>query len=128
VRLLLDTQAFLWFVTDDTRLSTGARAAIENSANERALSIASIWEMAIKNALGKLTFTEPFHQFVVQETAANQIELLAITVEHAIAVAFLPMHHKDPFDRLIIAQAAAEHLTIVRVDAAIDKYGVTRIW
>ena len=128
MKLLLDTQAFLWFVTDDARRSAAARDAIEGADNERALSIASVWEMAIKHALGKLHFTEPFPQFVTTQTAANGIALLAIDVEHAIAVASLPMHHRDPFDRLLMAQALAEEMAMVSSDEALDRYGVRRIW
>lgn len=128
MKLLLDTQAFLWFVTDDARLSAAARTTIEDADNERALSIASVWEMAIKHALGKLQFTEPFPQFVTTQMAANDMALLAIGLEHAIAVASLPMHHRDPFDRLLIAQALAEKLVMVSSDGAMDQYGVRRIW
>src|SRR5450759_3125875 len=127
MKVLLDTQAFLWFVTDDQRLSTKARATIEDANNERLLSVASVWEMAIKHGLGKLTFTEPFAQFVHNETAANNINLLSIAVDHAMAVAFLPLHHRDPFDRLLLAQAAALQIAIVSSDAEFDRYSVPRI-
>ena len=128
MKLLLDTQAFLWFVTDDARLSAAAKTAIEDADNERTLSIASVWEMAIKHALGRLQFTEPFPQFVTTQTTANDIALLAIGLEHALAVASLPMHHRDPFDRLLITQALAEKMAMVSSVAAMDPYGVRRIW
>ena len=128
MRLLLDTQAFLWFVTDDPRLSTPARAAIEDGGNERILSVASVWEMAIKHGIGKLSFTDPFPDFVLNETASNSIRLRPILTAHAIAVASLPLHHRDPFDRLIIAQAVVEGFTVVSSDAAFDPYGTRRLW
>jgi PIN domain nuclease of toxin-antitoxin system len=128
MRLLLDTQAFLWFVTDDPRLSAPARTAIEDGGNERLLSIASVWEMAIKHSIGKLAFTEPFGQFVANETAANNINLLPVAVEHTVAVAFLPLHHRDPFDRILVAQAMTDNLPIVSSDEVVDRYAVPRIW
>jgi PIN domain nuclease of toxin-antitoxin system len=128
MKLLLDTQAFLWFVTDDPRLGSAARAAIEDATNERMLSIASVWEMAIKHGLGKLQFTEPFKQFVQTETLANNIGFLPITADHAMAVAFLPQRHRDPFDRLLAVQALAEKLAMVSSDREMDKYGIQRIW
>jgi PIN domain nuclease of toxin-antitoxin system len=126
--LLLDTQAFLWFVTDDSRLSPVARAAIEDSGNHRFLSIASIWEMAIKHSIGKLHFTEPFDQFIRRQMAINSINPLSIAVEHAIVAALLPLHHRDPFDRMLIAQARHEKMNIVSSDVTLDRYEASRIW
>ena len=128
MKLLLDTHAFVWFVTDDPRLSSNARAAIEDAQNQVALSIASVWEMAIKHRLGKLSYPAPFDQFILQETAKNDISLLPITVQHAIAVAFLPLHHRDPFDRLLAVQSKAENMTLVSIDAAMDHYDLRRLW
>jgi PIN domain nuclease of toxin-antitoxin system len=128
MRLLLDTQAFLWFVTDDPRLGAAAKTAIEDAGNERLLSIASVWEMAIKHGTGKLSFTEPFNQFIISETATNSIEFLPVSLQHAIAVALLPLHHRDPFDRLLIVQATSENIPIVSSDQAMDQYSVRRIW
>jgi PIN domain nuclease of toxin-antitoxin system len=128
VKLLLDTQAFLWFVTDDGRQTTTARTAIEDPGNELALRIASVWEMAIKHSLGELQFTEPFEQFTLTQTAANSADLLPISLEHAMAVAFLPQHHRDPFDRLLIVQAQGEKMAMVSSDEQFDRYGISRIW
>ena len=128
MRLLLDSQAFLWFVTDDPRLSTTARAAIENAGNERLLSVASVWEMAIKHSIGKLALTDPFNQFIRNESATNCIEILAIDLDDVLAVATLPLHHRDPFDRLLIAQSTARKIPIVSSDQAMDQYSAKRIW
>jgi len=128
MRLLLDTQAFLWFIADDPRLSVTARAVIEDPTNERLFSIASVWEMAIKHSLGKLVVADPFNRFVANELAGNGVALLHISLEHATALASLPFHHRDPFDRLIIAQAQSENVSILSSDEMLDRYSVRRIW
>lgn len=128
MRLLLDTHALLWFLQNSPSLSAAAKAAIEDPTNEKFVSIATCWEMAIKAGLGKLRLVEPVAVFLGRELPANNFDLLAISFAHATAVENLPPHHKDPFDRLLIAQAQAEGIPIVSVDAALDPYGVTRIW
>lgn len=128
MRLLLDTQAFLWFISDDARLSANARAAIEEANNERLLSFASVWEIAIKQSIGKLSYTEPFDDFILKETRANYIDLLAIGLHDITAVATLPLHHRDPFDRLIVIQAKNRNLVLVSSDVAMDQYEVQRLW
>jgi PIN domain nuclease of toxin-antitoxin system len=128
VRLLLDTHAFLWFIAGSTQLGSGARAAIEDPSSERLLSAASIWETAIKISIGKLTVGSPFETFVVDQMRANGIELLGILPKHCAIVVSLPFHHRDPFDRLLIAQALVEQVPIVSADASFDAYGVQRIW
>ncbi len=124
--LLLDTQAFLWWVTDDRRLSKRAARAIAES--DCLLSVASCWEMAIKVSLGKLTIPEPAARFVQQQLEVNGFGLLPISLEHASGVAALPFHHRDPFDRLLAAQALAEDLPLVTADKVFPRYGVTRLW
>lgn len=126
--LLLDTHAVLWFVWDDPQLSATAKAAIEDPANRKLLSVASCWEIAIKAGIGKLTLDAPAALFIPRELGRNGFDLLPISLPHATAVETLPQHHKDPFDRLLIAQAQIEAIPIVSVDAAFDPYGVTRIW
>ena len=126
MRVLLDTHAFLWFVTDDPRLSRRARRAIVDAA-EAWLSIASCWEMAIKLSLGKLTLTSPIDRFLSEQLAANGLQLLHIELPHATRVAALAWHHRDPFDRLLAAQALAEDLTIVSSDRVFQKYGVPTV-
>jgi PIN domain nuclease of toxin-antitoxin system len=128
MRLLLDTQAFLWFVTDDPHLSARAKALIEDPANERYLSVASAWEIAIKVSIGKMTLTRPVVPFLTQHLAVNSVTLMPIELAHLGEVATLPRHHGDPFDRLIVSQGLAEGMPIVSSDAALDRYGVVRHW
>ena len=113
MRLLLDTHTFIWFVTDSPRLSTTAKLLIENEFNEKVLSVASVWEMAIKHSIGKLSFELPFKNFVAQQMEQNSMNLLNVNILHLDVVANLPLHHRDPFDRLIIAQAIVEEIPIV---------------
>lgn len=124
--LLLDTQAFLWWVTDDPRLSKRAARAI--AASDCLLSVASCWEMAIKVSLGKLTLPGPVERFVQEQVEVNGFRLLSLSLEHVGGVAVQPFHHRDPFDRLLAAQAHAEELSIVSVDPIFPKYGVKRVW
>lgn len=128
MRILLDTHTFLWFVNGDSRLSTRSRLVIEDVTNERLLSIASIWEMAIKVSLGRLSFDAPFTLFITEQMRLNRIDLLSIGVAHAAQVTMLPYHHRDPFDRLLIAQAIEEKIPLVSVDTAFDAYAITRVW
>ncbi len=128
MRLLLDTHTLLWFLGNDPSLSATARAAIEDPANHKLVSIATCWEMSIKAGLGKLGLVEPVAVFLGRELPANNFDLLEITLPHATAVEALPQHHKDPFDRLLVAQAQIEGIPIVSADVAFDPYGITRIW
>ncbi len=127
MRVLLDTHAFLWFVADDSRLPARARRAVAD-ASEAFLSLASCWEMAIKVSLGKLTVAAPLDRFLPANLAANGFQLLHVDLEHATRVATLPWHHRDPFDRLLVAQALHEDLVIVSADRVFRKYGVTLVW
>jgi PIN domain nuclease of toxin-antitoxin system len=131
MRLLLDTHTFLWFIAGDLQLSQSARSLIEDLENERFLSMASLWEIAIKTSLGKLNMIgegEEFAEFLQEQTWRNSITLLPISLPHLAAVAQLPQHHRDPFDRLLMAQAQTENLTILSADAALDAYGIARRW
>lgn len=128
MNLMLDTHAFLWFIAGDSNLSQAARSAIEDVNNVRYVSIASLWEIAIKISIGKFILDEPFEVLIPEQLAKNRIELLNISVAHTARIASMPFHHRDPFDRLIAAQAKIEQLTLVSVDAAFDAYGVTRLW
>ncbi len=127
MKLLLDTHAFLWFLLDDERLSLPARTAI-GQAEFLYLSPASHWEIAIKIALGKYALPEPFAQFMTRELADNDMSILPIEINHTSQLTTLPFHHRDPFDRLIIAQALAEELSIVSIDSQFDAYGASRVW
>jgi PIN domain nuclease of toxin-antitoxin system len=128
LRLLLDTHTFLWFSEDDAKLSRVARRRIVDVRNERFLSIASIWEMAIKIGLGKLRLGVPLPELVQSGALDNGIAVLPIEKEHAIGVANLPAHHGDPFDRLLVVQARHEGMTVVGADEHFDAYGVRRVW
>jgi PIN domain nuclease of toxin-antitoxin system len=124
--LLLDTHAFLWFCQDDPGLSAMAKALLEDPANRKLVSVASCWEIAIKAGLGKLKLGEPSGSYLPNALAKTGFELLPIAVAHATGVESLPLHHRDPFDRLLVAQAIAEQLPIVSGDPMLDAYGVTR--
>jgi PIN domain nuclease of toxin-antitoxin system len=126
--LLLDTHTLLWFIGNDPRLSSTAKALIEDPGNRVFVSIVSCWEIAIKAGRGKMKFSEPSRTLLERELPANDLELLPITLEHATEVESLPPHHKDPFDRLLIAQAIIEGIPILGVDAVFDAYPVQRIW
>jgi PIN domain nuclease of toxin-antitoxin system len=128
MRLLLDTHAFLWFVNNEGSLSNTARLLIEDADNQPILSIASIWEMAVKVSKGKLELPKPVEVFSVEQLKINFMSLMAINISHIAVVARLPLHHKDPFDRMLIAQSMAEELPIISADAVFDAYGVQRLW
>ena len=128
MNLLLDMHAFLWFIANDPRLSNQAQSLIQTPTNRRLLSIASLWEMAIKLSLGKLTLAQPFDQFIPRQLQLNQIEVLAIELPHLAAVVAMPFHHRDPFDRLLAAQCQTEGLPILSSDPVFDAYSVRRVW
>lgn len=126
MRQLLDTHVFIWFVIGDDRINNKVRGQIES--NDNLLSIASLWEIAIKSSIGKLDLELSIEQLVEEQIIANGIELLDITTEHIAVVANLPLHHRDPFDRLIIAQATVEQIPVVGSDKAFDSYSIQRLW
>lgn len=128
MKFIADTHAFLWFITDSEQLSPKAKALLESSENERILSAASIWEIAIKTSLGKLSFKHPLEQFLPEQIRLNYFQVLDISGEHALRVAGLPMLHRDPFDRMIVAQALLEQLPLLSNDGALDSYGIRRLW
>jgi PIN domain nuclease of toxin-antitoxin system len=125
--LLVDTHAFLWFVAGDRRLSAAARRAMEAADGEWWLSAASIWELAIKSAIGRVTLGGPLDDYFADKVRQG-LRVLSIDWTHAAAVERLPSHHQDPFDRLIIAQARVEQLAVVTKDPAFGKYGIPTIW
>ncbi len=128
MRLLLDTHAFLWWVDGGGRLSGPARRAIGDSSNACVVSIASGWEIAIKLSLGKLELTASLDRFLPEQLAANGFTALPIDLRHVARVATLPFHHRDPFDRLLAAQALEEHLAIVSADPVFRRYHIRRVW
>lgn len=127
MKLLLDTHAFLWFIDDSDELSSRGKSLLE-AENELFLSVASLWEIAIKLRLGKLSVSMPTEALMTEQLSANDIALLPIAVPHLLQVATLDLHHRDPFDRLIIAQAMAERMPIVSADPAFDSYPIERLW
>lgn len=128
MRMLLDTHAFLWFVLGDLQLSSNARHHIEDPDNEKLVSPASYWEIAIKISLKKYTLSQPYEAFMQRGIRDNGFIILAIEPKHMAAVTSLPFHHRDPFDRLIIAQAMVEQMPVISGDAAFAAYPVTCIW
>jgi PIN domain nuclease of toxin-antitoxin system len=128
MRYLLDTHGLIWFLSGDARISAEARQLIEDDNNDLFVSIASLWEMAIKYSLGKLYLTQPFEVLFPAQLEANDIKVLDITIDHLQATCRLPLYHRDPFDRLIIAQAQVERLPLISTDTILDSYGVRRIW
>lgn len=128
MNLLLDTHALLWFLGDDPNLSPTAKALIRDPANHKLVSVATCWEIAIKVGLKKLDLGEPATTFLPRELATNGFDLLGIELAHATFVESLPPHHKDPFDRLLIAQSVIEGLPLVSVVAQFDSYGINRLW
>ncbi len=128
MKLLLDTHSFLWFISGSDRLSKTARKLIEDSSNQPLLSMASLWEMAIKVSIGKLELGRPFEELIPEQLNLNGIKVMDIQIEHVAKVTQLPFHHRDPFDRLLIAQAQVAAIPIVGADEAFDGYAITRIW
>lgn len=128
MRLLLDTHTFLWFIDGNPMLSSRALQLIKEVTNERLLSTASLWEMAIKLSLGKLTVPLPFTKLVAEHVYGNAIMLVSIAPEHLDILRTLPFYHKDPFDRLLIAQGLSENIPILSRDEILDDYGIQRFW
>jgi PIN domain nuclease of toxin-antitoxin system len=128
MRILIDTHVFIWWTSDSQKLSSGVYNLLVDSNTDVILSIVSIWEMQIKLSLGKLQFKMPLPELVEDEIKRNRIELLQLDVSHIYTLSNLPLHHRDPFDRLLIAQSMSEKLEIVSVDEKFDMYGVQRFW
>src|SRR5438874_496365 len=128
MRLLLDTHTFLWLVEGNPNLSAVAKAALADPANDLFLSAASVWEMAIKIGNKKLSLSDSLDVYVAKWTAAYQLGSLPVQFDHGYTVTNLPAHHKDPFDRLLIAQAVHEGMSVVTSDAKFTPYGVPIVW
>jgi PIN domain nuclease of toxin-antitoxin system len=127
VKLLADTHAFLWFALGDDRLSPRARSAMEDADGEWCLSAASVWEMAIKSSLGRLELPKPAPEYFAGKVRQG-LRIAPVEWSHAALVERLPFHHRDPFDRLIIAQALVDRLTVVTRDPVFGDYGVAVVW
>jgi PIN domain nuclease of toxin-antitoxin system len=128
MKLLLDTHALLWFIGNDPQLSAPARENIENPAHEKFVSAASLWEIAVKLSLEKLKLPRPFDEVFPQQLEVNGFELLPISCAQLNQLAALPFHHRDPFDRLLIAQALADGMTVVTRDLEFSKYPAKILW
>ena len=128
MRVLLDTHAFLWWVTDDERLTSPARATIGASDNQVFVSAASVWEIVTKARLGRLPIPRPIDDFVSTHLETNAFQPLAITIRHTLELDALPDLHRDPFDRILVAQALAEEMPLVTGDQAVQAYPITAIW
>ena len=128
MNLLLDTHAFIWWLTDQSHLSARSLQALMNNDNTGTLSVASIWEMPIKLKIGKLSVVGDLKDIVQQQVQVNRIQLLAISSVHALKTLDLPLHHRDPFDRMLIAQALSEEMTLITTDASMTAYGVNVLW
>lgn len=126
--LLLDSHSFLWFIEGSPQLSAHAKSLIADPANVLFLSMASVWEIAIKVSLGKLPLNQPFDQLMASQLAIHSINVLDISLAHTVGVSRLPFHHRDPFDRLIISQSLVEQLPVVGIDTVFDLYGIDRYW
>lgn len=128
MRLLLDTHSFLWMSLDESKLSEAAREIIADLENDLLLSPASYWEIGIKISTGKYLLSESLDSFVGREVERNDLQILPIEPRHAAEVTRLPFHHRDPFDRMLVAQAIVEKVPIISADVQLDAYGIERIW
>jgi len=128
MRLLLDTHALLWWTVDDPRLSSRARDAVQDVRNEVYVSAATVWEISIKAALGRLELPADHDSLWIAELRSNGFRPLPVGIAHAVGVRDLPLHHRDPFDRLLVVQALFEGLTLVSDDQALQAYAVPLLW
>jgi PIN domain nuclease of toxin-antitoxin system len=126
--ILLDTHTVLWHLAGNSALSPTAKSLILDANNKAWISFVSIWELAIKTSSGKLYLNDPLDVYVQKSILPSKLTFLEITLESLYKVADLPYHHRDPFDRLLVAQAITENLAIVSGDAVLDAYGINRIW
>ncbi len=127
MEVLLDTHTLIWYLFGDEKLSLNSKNIIENDANRKLVSIVSVWEIAIKISIKKFEFSKGL-RFLVEAIENNNFEILPIKIEHTITVASLPFHHRDPFDRILIAQCEAENLTIATKDEHFKLYDVKTVW
>ena len=125
---LLDAHSILWYTLNDDRLPVQQYRNIENSSNQIFISYVSIWEIGIKNSIGKLKIEKSFESFVKEKLEPYNFIFLSIQLSHVIEATSLPFHHRDPFDRMLIAQSKIENIPVISSDSVFDKYGVTRVW
>lgn len=128
MKYLLDTNTFIWWNKNSDNLSPVARSIVQERSHTLLLSLVSVWEIQIKVGLGKLTLPASLAEILQKQRDANQIELLSITLPHILALENLPPHHKDPFDRLLVAQVQIEQIPILSADPMLKQYGIPVIW
>jgi PIN domain nuclease of toxin-antitoxin system len=128
MRLLLDTHSLIWFFSGNPNLSDTVRQLMEDASNKKLISLASVWEMAIKQSKGRLTLSLPLENYIQEKIQLEDFELLPIKLNCLGVIANLPFYHNDPFDRLLIAQAMTENIPILSRDIAFDDYELNRIW
>ena len=128
MRLLLDTHAFLWFVLGDSQLVSTALARILDPANVKVVSPATYWEIAIKISVGKYALHEPYESFMQRGISGNGFSVLPVEPKHTAVLTKLPFHHRDPFDRLLVAQAMVEAIPILSADTTLSSYSIARLW
>lgn len=128
MRILIDTHVFIWWTSDSQKLSLTVYNLLTNPKTQVILSVVSIWEMQIKLSLGKLELKTALPELVEDEVKQNRIELLPLDLSHIYALSNLPNYHRDPFDRLLIAQAKSEELVIISIDEKFDGYDIERLW
>jgi PIN domain nuclease of toxin-antitoxin system len=128
MRHLLDAHSLIWALDDPSKLGRSAHASLEDSANDLVISVGTIWELSIKVGLGKPTLSMPYRGWIERAIADLSLTVLPITVEITDAQMTLPRHHRDPFDRLLVAQCLVQPMPIVSADSVFDAYGVTRVW
>lgn len=126
MKILLDTHTFLWGLSDETKLSERVRRLLPSA--DSWLSVASLWEILIKSQSGKLLLPRPVGPYVMSKLKFNGVKLLPVTAEHVLRIESLPLHHRDPFDRMLIAQSLEEELPLVTSDAIFQRYGMNLIW
>lgn len=128
MNLLLDSHAFIWMHEEPQKLSVNAASEIINPANQLFLSVTSVWELQIKIAIGKFRFSDTLENVILQEQQANNLQILPVKLAHALYLENLPLHHKDPFDRLLISQAIVENMTLISADANFANYQINLLW
>ena len=128
MKVILDTQVLIWWANDVSNISDLVQNIIFDVDNELLVSLASIWEIQIKVSLGKLSLPRPLSDIIATQVRENQIKIMQIELSHIYTLDLLPPHHRDPFDRIIIAQAMNEKISIVSIDKAFDVYSIERIW
>lgn len=128
MKLLLDTHAFIWWANEPEKLSARVLASLNPASNELILSVVSVWEMQIKLQLGKLKLAVPLRELVESQEQKNAVRILYVELEHILALDALPSYHKDPFDRLLAAQANVEGASLVSGDAVFSNYPVRLLW